>query len=167
MKRIGSIIVFLLMESVLFATPLWNGTMLNMTIAEVSNLFPDASFEEPGEDIPGISHFEVANLLNFNIGRKMYNVYFMFIDGQLSLVQLALQNEDFLVGRDVNDIRLQLISKYGPYIDKSSDKSELNMSFDTYNWIKDGTKIQLRWNIVNGSHSVLIEYSAFEDQSLF
>ncbi len=166
MKKFGFFILLLTIGSAVFATPLWNGTTLGMTIAEVSNLFPDAIIEEPGEDIPGVGHFIVSNLSDFNIGRKKYDVCFLFIDGQLSLVQLSLQNEGYLYESDVTDIRLQLIAKYGPYIDRTSDKSTMNMSFKTYNWIKEGIRIELSWNIVFGEHSVRIEYSAMEDQSL-
>lgn len=167
MKRFAVIITFIILGSVLFATGLWNGATSGMSVDEVFNVFPNASQGNPDYYVARGNLTNGANLNNMEIGGKEYNVRFYFSNEKLDTVRLNYIASKSATEKDVDDVRLQLIKKYGPVIDnRSENNTSLRSTF--YYWIKDDLKIELAhlYSPKIDSRSIWINYSTIGNTAL-
>lgn len=167
-KKVSLLIIFILLGSLSFATPLWNGATSGMTVDQVLAKFPTAKLPDKPNWVYKIYSLG-ARIDNFQISENSYDISFWFIGNSLQLVRVKLADgSSSLVKNVFNSLFSSLYGKYGKETRNTFSKNEFVHSEDFY-WIINNTleiNLAYRYFPSDGSDDVWIDNKEVADSSL-
>ncbi len=130
MKRVVALVLILIAATGLFATSLWNGTRVGMSMDEIEELFFDMKpmrYEHEDRATLSIWPFEDEHDV-------IKSVSFQFFKNRLIAVGIEMSEWEFIRSHI-------MIAKYGPYIDHFTHVDIYSGIQETWTWINGKTLI--------------------------
>jgi len=145
MKRLVVLVLILVIATGLFATPLWNGTWVGMSMDEVEGLFSDKESIRreyvDGEGTLSIRDYEDDNFI-------IKNVSFHFFEDRLIAVQVEVFEWEFIRS-------FVMIAKYGPCVDHFSYVDRYSGIQETWTWINGKILITMQADSLGGDGTII------------
>lgn len=152
MNKWGFILLMCLSNTV-FAQTLWHNSETGMNVAQVQELFPNATAPDNPAQFSGASK-ALLTIPQYRIGNGDYKVDFIFKDEKLTTVRMTRNVTSYTAEIAFNEVEKLLKIKYGNPID-----SDRNILSYTSTWLHEGTTISLT-NLTNDT--IIILYKANE-----